>query len=231
MNAPQKKESPLLNLIVNILIPTLILMKLSKEAYLGPFWGLVVALMFPIGYGLYDFIIRRKVNFFSILGFASILLTGIIGLLALDPFWIAVKEATVPLLIGLAVIVSLRTRYPLVKKLVYNDQLLNIANIEAKLAEKGNETRFEKRLVKASYWIAASFLVSAVLNYGLARYLIVSMPGTSEFNEELGQMQALSLPVIAVPSTLMLMGVLWWLVKSIQTLTDLPFEEVFNVKE
>jgi hypothetical protein len=36
------------------------------------------------------------------LGFVSVLLTGGIGLLQLDPKWIAVKEAAVPAVIGLA---------------------------------------------------------------------------------------------------------------------------------
>jgi hypothetical protein len=50
-----------------------------------------------------------------VLGLVSILLTGGIGLLQLDTRWLAVKEAAIPGLIGLAVLMSTRTRYPLVK--------------------------------------------------------------------------------------------------------------------
>jgi predicted permease len=40
----KKKENILVNLCFNIIIPALILSKLSKPAYLGPLWGLVIAL-------------------------------------------------------------------------------------------------------------------------------------------------------------------------------------------
>ncbi len=228
MAQEKKKESPLLNLLINIVIPTVILMKLSNDEYLGPVKGLVVALAFPIGYGIYDFTRQHKVNLFSVLGFASIMLTGIMGLLELDPHWIAVKEAAVPLVLGSAVIISMWTPFPLVKKLLYNEQVLNIEKIEARLEERNNTQRFEKRLLKSSYFIALSFLLSAILNYGLAKYILVSAPGTAAFNEELGKMNALSFPVIAVPSTLIMFSVLWWLVKSIRQLTELEFEEIFN---
>ena len=110
---PEKRESVLLSLALNIAIPAFILMKLSGDGALGPVGGLVVALAFPLGYGLWDFSRRREWNLISILGFVSVLLTGGIGLLQLDPKWIAVKDAAVPGLIGVAVLLSLRTRFPI----------------------------------------------------------------------------------------------------------------------
>ncbi|RYZ96619.1 MAG: MFS transporter, partial [Moraxellaceae bacterium] len=79
-----QKENMLVNILMNIVIPTLILTKASGDDYLGATWGLIVALAFPIGYGLKDFIARRKFNFFSALGVVSVLLTGGISLLHLD---------------------------------------------------------------------------------------------------------------------------------------------------
>ena len=73
---PQPRESIMLSLVLNIAIPAVILMKLSGENALGPVWGLVVALVFPLGYGLADFARRREWNIVSILGFVSVLLTG-----------------------------------------------------------------------------------------------------------------------------------------------------------
>ena len=54
--------------------------QLSKETRLGPVWGLIVALAFPVSYGIYDFIARKKTNLFSVLGFVGILLSGVLGL-------------------------------------------------------------------------------------------------------------------------------------------------------
>ena len=95
-----------LELIFNILIPSLILMKLSSDEYLGTVYGLVVALMFPLVYGLYDFYKSKGLNFFSVLGFLSTLLTGGIGLFELDAEWLAIKEAAIPAVIGLVVLWS-----------------------------------------------------------------------------------------------------------------------------
>ena len=105
--ADERPENPWISLLINIAIPAVILMKASGEDRLGPVYGLLVALAFPLAYGLTDLYRRRKVNFISALGVVSILLTGGIGLLQLDPRWIAVKEAAVPLVIGLAVVLSL----------------------------------------------------------------------------------------------------------------------------
>lgn len=82
---PPKKESFFANLLMNIVIPTLILTKLSGEEHLGPTWGLIVALAFPIGYGVRDFAVNKKLNVFSALGVVSVLLTGGLSLLKLPP--------------------------------------------------------------------------------------------------------------------------------------------------
>src|SRR5947209_8055591 len=49
----QKPENILLNLLFTLGIPTLILSKFSGDRTLGPVAGLLVALAFPIAYGIY----------------------------------------------------------------------------------------------------------------------------------------------------------------------------------
>jgi len=53
----------------------------------------VVALLFPIGYGIWDWSKEKKINIFSALGLISVLLTGGIGLFELPTQWVAIKEA------------------------------------------------------------------------------------------------------------------------------------------
>ncbi|MHB0918762.1 MAG: VC0807 family protein, partial [Thiobacillus sp.] len=72
---PTKKSNPLLELLINIVIPSIILMKFSGEQDLGVVGGLLVALAFPLGWGTFELIGRGKINFFSVLGLVSILLT------------------------------------------------------------------------------------------------------------------------------------------------------------
>jgi len=225
VNEP-KRENMLLNLALNIIIPTLILTKLSGEEHLGTQWAIVVALAFPILYGLNDFRQNKKINLFSALGVLSITLTGGISLLELDPKYIIIKEAGIPALFGLATLISLKTRYPLVKTLLYNDKILQIDKVSDALKRTNNETQFNGALVNASYLITVSFFVSSFLNYALAKYLLVSPPGTEEFNAELGKMTALSFPVIAVPATIMMMGALFYLFSQIKKLTELDLEDI-----
>lgn len=222
----RKRPSLLANLGFNIIIPTLVLMKLSGDDHLGPAYGVIVALAFPVLYGLRDYVRIRKINFFSALGVISVLLTGGISLLQLDPQYIAIKEAAIPGLLGLATLISLKTRYPLVRTFLFNEQILKVTQVDAALRAHGAEALFERRLQIASLMVAGSFFLSSVLNYILARVILVSPPGTAAFNEELGKLTALSFPVIALPCTLVLMGALFYLFHSLQKLTQLPLEEI-----
>lgn len=229
-NSPSKpqKESFFANLLMNIVLPTLILTKLSSDEYLGATWGLVVALAFPLGYGLRDFMINKKLNVFSALGIVSVLLTGGMSLLHLDAKYIAIKEAAIPGLLGLITLFSIKTRFPLVKVFVYNDKVLKIHKVSAALAQHNNQQRFERTLSNASLMIACSFFISSILNYVLAKVLLVSAPGTAEFNAELGKMTALSYPIIALPMMIILMGTLFYVFRSIRILTHLTLEDVIN---
>jgi intracellular septation protein A len=221
-----KKENLLLNILLNIVIPTLVLTKLSGEQYLGVKMAIVVALAFPIGYGLMDFHSRSKINLFSILGVVSVMLTGGISLLELDPKYIAIKEASIPGLLGIATLISIKTPWPLVKTLLYNPGVIRIDRIEIALKRNNTEAQFQSSLQIASILVAASFFVSSILNFILAKFVVVSTPGTEQFNIELGRLTALSYPVIVIPSMLVLIGSLVFLAKSIRKYTGLKFEEI-----
>lgn len=223
---PQQKENLFLNLLLNIIIPTFILMKGSGEDYLGPTWGLLVALAFPVGYGLYDYSKTRKINFFSALGVISVMLTGGISLLKLPPQYMAVKEAAIPGLLGLATLGSLYTRYPLVRTFLYNDKIMQVDKVHAALEKFGNIAAFERVLKFASYMLAGSFFLSSILNYVLAKVVLVSQPGTEAYNAELGKMTALSFPVITIPSMIVMIIALFYLFRNITRLTHLKWEEI-----
>jgi hypothetical protein len=225
---PAKQENLLLNLTCNIAVPTLVLMKLSYEHRLGPVWALLLAVSFPLGYGLYDYVARKKMNFFSVVGLCSVLLTGSLGLLRVDGIWFAVKEAAIPLCFGAAVLISARTKKPLVRQLLWNEQVIDVQRVDAALEKRGQRDDFERLLKRASIGLALSFLLSAVLNFGLARYLLKSPAGTAEFAIELGRMNGLSLPVIMVPSMIVTMIVFWRLMSGLTQLTGLALDDIFR---
>ncbi len=53
---PPKRENLFINLGCNVALPSIILNWGSKAAWLGPKWALVIALVFPVGYSIYDFV-------------------------------------------------------------------------------------------------------------------------------------------------------------------------------
>jgi len=228
--APKQKRNSMLDLLLSIILPAIILMKFSTSEYLGASGGLLVALAFPLSWGLFELIKHRKFNFIALLGLISILLTGGIGLLELDIKWLAIKEAAVPGLIGIVVLGSVFTPYPLVRTLLYNPAVMNIKLIEENLEQANNRHIFEARLMKATFLVAGSFAFSAVMNFILAKTIVKSPAGTQAFNEELGQLTLYSYPVIAVPSMLMMLGILYYLWRSIHELTGLKLEEVLDPK-
>lgn len=222
----QRKPRPFVDLIVSIIIPSAILMKLSGDDNLGASNALILALAFPIGYGLYELIFNKKRNFVALLGVVSVLLTGGIGLLKIDAQWLAVKEAAIPLCIGIGVVVSSKLGYPLVRKLLFNPSIMNIPRIEKTLAENKNTQQFETRLDRANYLLAGTFLFSAVMNYGLAKTIVTSESGSAAFNEELGRMTLLSYPAIAIPSMIMMLGIFWYIWRTVNRLTGLSLEQI-----
>lgn len=223
---PTHKPRPWIDLLVSIIIPSVILMKLSGDDYLGSVMALVIGLAFPLSWGLFELIRYGKKNFIAVLGLISVGLTGGIGLLALDANWLAVKEAAVPAVIGIAVLLSTRTRYPLVKTLLYNPTVLNVEKIQAVLKQNNSEREFNDRLLKASYFFSLTFLFSSIMNYVIAKWIVTSPSGTQAFNEELGRMTLVSYPMIAIPSMIMMIAIFYYLWRSIRKLTGFTLEEV-----
>ncbi len=223
---PARKPRPLVDIVVSIVIPSLILMRLSGEDRLGPTGALLVALAFPIAYGLNELLRHGQRNVMAILGIVSVLLTGGIGLMQIDARWLAVKEAAVPLAIGVGLLVAHRLGYPVIRKLLFNPALMNVARIESALDERGNRGPFERRLDQANYLFAGTFVFSSAMNWTLARMIVTSESGTRAFNEELGRMTLLSYPVIAIPSMVMMLGIFWFVWRTVARLTGLGFEQI-----
>ena len=225
---PKKKDNPLINLLFNIVIPIGILYsRLVTPEYLGPRYGLLLALAFPAGYFIYDLITRKKTNFISIIGFISIFLVGIIGALDLDnkEQWIAYEKGGKPLLIGLAILISLKTPMPLVRKIFYNEEMLDVARIDSILAEKKAESQLNRIFTNSTYMLVASFTLSAVLNFTMTK---IVMAGTGDFTEKLGTVMVLSKFVVGIPSLIIMMLILWYIFHSMKKLTGLTMEELFS---
>lgn len=223
-----RRENLWIALACNAAYPAAVLTWLSDRDRLGPTAALLLAVVVPIAYGVRDYWLNRRWNIFALLGLVSTLLTGGFGLLQLSGFWFAVKEAAVPLVLGLAVPLSMNTRQPLIRLILFNDQVLDTRRIQAALVERKTTGAFEALLRGSSWLVAASFFLSAVLNFTLALFILRSTPGTPEFNRELGRLTALSYPVIMLPSMAILMFAIWKLINGLEKLTGMDADDLFH---
>lgn len=222
------RPNPWMELLVTLVIPSVILLQLCDPARLGPVTALLLAIAFPLGWGARDFLARRRLNLFAALGLVSILLTGGIGLLELDARWLAIKEAAIPGLLGLAVAASAHTRHPLVRVLLFNPAIMHVALIRDSLMRRGTLDHFEARLRTATWMLGGAFFFSSAMNYLLATWIVVSPSGTAAFNEELGRLALLGYPMITLPSMLIMAAVLYYLTRAIRTLAGLQWTEALR---
>ena len=247
------QEHPLANILINVLIPVLALSYLSKDPefqqaigksvrpwHLGPVKALCVALVFPIGYGIWHFVKTRKGNFFSALGMASVALTGGLTIYLWNndgtvkphaDVLFGLKEASIPLILGIAVIGSHYTKSPLLRLFLYSDSLFDIPKIEAKVSELNAGASYQKILFQATLLFAASFFLSMVLNFGLALYFLGSLDHTAPnarelYNEQVAKLTGWGFAVIGVPILVFLFLTLRRLLGQLRSLTGLKDDEL-----
>lgn len=229
----KKKGNSLVSILFNIVIPVIVMTKMNGTEgtfALGPKVSLAVAVSFPLIYGIVHFVRSRQVNFISVLGFVSVLLTGVFGLMELSPVVMAIKEASVPLIIAVVVFVSIKLDKNVVYSLFFNEDIVDVDRIYSALDERNSREEFDKMFRSSSYWVVVSFLLSSILNFTLARIILQSQPGTEAYTEEIGKLTGLSFPIIAVPCTIILVVVMFYIFKQTTKLTDIPLEEMLKTK-
>jgi hypothetical protein len=222
-----KPENPIHNLLWNVLVPVVILTNFNKDTALGPKGALLVALLFPIGYQIYDYRLRRKWNLFSLIGFISVLLTGGLGLMTMSAQVFAWKEAAVPLILGALIFFSHKGKKPLVKTLLMNPDLFDMAKINRAIEKTSSQTAYERLLWTSTLLLTASMLLSAVLNYFLAIYFLQGKtPGSPEYTAAIGAQTGWGYLVVGVPSMAVMAYALFNLFKGLKTLTGLSSDDL-----
>ena len=213
----KNKKNPLYELMFNIVIPVLLLNKLSSQfEENGPLIALVVALSFPIGYFLWDLIKTRHISIISILGFVNILLTGVFALFELNSFWFAVKETSIPLLIGIGVGLTTLTKKPLINKFLEKEELIDQKVINEALEQSNNRAAFNKEFSNLTLYLALTFFISAILNYIVTINIVIDIPpeiiGDARLtarNDQIAELTWKSYFIIMAPSMLMLGYIIW----------------------
>ena len=234
-----KKENPWFNLIFNIVLPVVVLNYTSKFfPSLTPLHALLIALSFPTGYGLIDYINNKKKNFLSIIGVINTLLTGGFALFTLDGFWFAVKEASIPLALGIGVLISIWTSTPLMKWMVHRSSIFRVDLILSHLDSEEKRRHYKTLINKSTFYLSLCFFLSAILNFLLAsRIFKRTLPPNYSLenhrmmlNEQIADMTWVSFLVIGIPLTVISVWTLWWFISEIKKLTHLSLEEILNTE-
>lgn len=221
-----KKENLLLSLGFNVVLPIVILSKLTTT--LGPMKTLFVALLFPASYAIIDYILRRQFNPISLFGFCGTLLKGTFAFFHVNNFWFAVQEAILPTFIGIFVILSAYLGKPIGNYFFYNESVFHTEKLEDRINTNQKQREFQRSLWIMTLLFGGVFLFGGVMSFLLARMIIVSPVGTTPFNLELAHMTFLGYLVIATPKLIMsLVGIVWF-VKKIKGMTGLGMEDIFR---
>ena len=242
------QENPFADIIINVLVPVLVLSYLSKEGdelwHVGPMWAMIIALAIPIGYGLWHYFKYRQMNVFSLVGLFSVILTGAITIYLWSgnasvrknaALLFGIKEAVQPLVLGSLLLITHKMRKPLFNVFVYNDTIFDLSQIKVAIAKKGVETKHKRLLWKATLLFFGAFLISSVLNLGLAFYFLGDLdPQSAEwkelYNKDVAKITGWGFVVIGVPILVVGACILWFLVTGLKRLTGLETEMILQAR-
>lgn len=223
----EKEENLFLNLLLNIALPAIILSKMSGEDRLGPLASLILAISLPVAYGIYDYIARRTFNFFSAIGFISVLVTGGLGLFGATPQLFAIKEAVMPTLFAAFILLSHLRKEPFVNQILLNPKLVNLRKLEAALEVRSGWPAFRALLFHCSSFLAVTLCCSAVANYFLAiRVLGGTEGGSPEYVEGIGKITWMGFLIIGLPMMVVMGGIFFYLLRGLKRVTGLDIDEL-----
>jgi hypothetical protein len=247
------KDHPLANILINVIIPVLVLSYLSKDPaiqqqlgkdvrpwHIGPVYAMIIALILPLGYGIWSFFQTRKFNIFSAIGLISVLLTGGLTLYLWNKngsvkenagLLFGLKEGSIPLMLGVAVLASAKSATPLLNVFLFNDSIFDIPKIEKAVGSEGKTTSYRALLGKATRLFALSFFVSSVMNVALALFFFRGFNHTSPdaletYNAIVGRLTFWGFVVIGVPILAFLFFTLKFLLKGLRELTGLSDDDL-----
>ncbi len=236
---PSRQESPLRNLLINIILPVIVLNLVSghgsKPWHLGPVWGLAITVAMPLAYGVWFFMRTRRANALSIAGMGSVLLTGGITWAAWRPdgsvdgslFTVfAAKEALLPAVIGICMLLSQWTSTPLVRLFIFNAQVFDIPRIDQALNSEGTRREFETALRNAAFVLAGTFMLSGAVVFFLTLHFLGDVDATAPnarelYNKALSRQMLWGCVAIGIPFVLVAGCILVWLLKRLEKLTRL----------
>ncbi|MDH3068904.1 hypothetical protein QET40_07235 [Akkermansia sp. N21169] len=243
-------------ILMSVLIPVAVLEYCSEGAIdpwirmpgqrvweIGPLWAMVIALAFPIGYGLHSRFRDGKFDLMSAVGMTGVILTGVISLFVIapdgsvhfcTPWLFGVKEALIPLFLGVVVVVSSRTNAPLLKTFIYKDDVFDVRLIEREIRSRGHETAYDSLLARVTWILAGAFMLSAFANFAVSYGFmspVVLLPVSEQqvaYNVAIGKITWWGFLIIGVPLLAALGVIIVHLINSLERLTGLGKKQLMK---
>lgn len=232
----QSSKSMLLDLAFNLVIPVLILQKLShKFGNHGPMIALIAALAFPLSFGIYDLFVKKKKNIVSVLGFINILFTGGFALLGLTRTWYIAKELLLPGMIGAYVWFTIYGDRPFIEVIFFNDNVFNLKKINEAIEKQKTKAQKKLLMLRSTQLFASTFLISAIGNFFIAIYVFTDIPHIWTASEraairnfEIAEMKKWHYIVLLLPSLAATVFLMWYLISGLKKITGLTLEELMT---
>ncbi len=228
-----KTESPAVSsgmqLLINFVLPTIVLLGLSSPSRLGPAKAMLLALAFPVAFELYNLSRKRKASMLSIIAIAGILVTGGITLLGLSENWLAVRRSAPYIAVALVLLASMLIRRPVLEWGLA--QLLDMELVRTKAEQKKTWPALQKHISMTGYLLVALLTLIGISAYILTLVVITAPTDTAAFNTEYVRLRLLSLPATTLPLLIGILAILIYLFGRIEKLTGLNPEALIKKKK
>lgn len=218
-----------MQLLINFVLPTIVLLGLSDPSRLGPAKAMLLALAFPVVFEIYNLSRRRKSSVLSMVAIVGILVTGVVTLLGLSENWLAVRRSVPYVAIAIALLVSMLLKRSLLDWGL--SRLLDMDLVRTKAEQKGTWQLLQKRIAAIGYVVVALLTAVGVSAYVLTLVVITAPTDTAAFNSEYVRLRVLSLPATTLPLLVGILAILMYLFTSIEKLTGLKAEDLVKKKK
>lgn len=218
--------SPLIQLGVNFIIPTVILLYLSGSSQLGPLGAMGAALAFPIGLEVYNLLRKQKPSIISIISIAGILLIGLISVLGLSKDWLALRRSIVYAVGAIVLLLIVKFKPVWIEKGL--DRILEMEGVRKAGRKNNTEAQLFRYVVHSAYAVTVVLAIVAIASYVLTIAFITAPTGSGEFNAQYAELRVLSLFVITLPFMVALVGILVHLIGKFEKLTGISAENLIK---
>lgn len=215
-----------INVLINVALPVIILLGFSSEDRLGPLPALLLALALPFAWGVISLVRGRQLDVSTALGIISVLLTGVIAVFDLDTRLFAVKEAAIPFVFAIILLLSNRTAFPVVRLLA--EAVLRHDRMNNGLDQRNARDAWHAHLVDAGTIWAGIMALSAVLKFIMASMIMSAPANTEQFNQQLAFYELVQLPTTFTLTGVLILSLLWFLANGASRHTGLPVGDVLR---